>query len=256
MGQKRIKVEFLNQSGEKLAGLLELPKAPRAFALFAHCFTCSKDFVTASFISQSLAKQGIAVLRFDFTGLGSSDGDFANSNFSSNVDDLVSAAEFLRENYQVPELLIGHSLGGAAVLIAAQRLEESKAVVTIAAVSNAAVLKRQFAAHEDKIMQDGCAEVNLVGRNFLIKKQFLEDIEKYADADHIAGLNKALLIFHSPDDKIVPIEEASKIFFHAEHPKSFVSLDKADHLLSNKNDAEYTASIIVAWSKKYIGNQE
>jgi len=252
MTQKRIKVEFLNQSGEKLAGLLELPKSPTAFAIFAHCFTCSKDFMAASFISQSLAKQGIAVLRFDFTGLGHSEGEFSDSNFSSNVEDLISAAKFLRENYQAPGLLIGHSLGGAAVMIAAQRIEESKAVVTIAALSNAALLKREFAAHENQILQEGCAEINLAGKNVIIKKQFLEDIEKYANENYIASLNKALLIFHSPNDETVSIEEATKIFFQAKHPKSFVSLDKADHLLSDKNDAEYTASIIIAWSRKYL----
>ena len=249
----REKVEFLNGTGETLAGLLELPESPATFALFAHCFSCSKDIAAASRISRSLAARNVATLRFDFTGLGNSDGDFANTNFSSNVEDLVSAADYLRANYQAPALLIGHSLGGTAVLIGAEHIPESKAVITIGSPSNAAQVKHNFSAHEAEIIEKGFSEVKLAGRTFTIKRQFLEDIEQYDKENHVASLGKALLIFHSPVDTIVSIDEAAKIYRHAKHPKSFISLDRADHLLTQKEDAEYVASIIAAWAQKYIG---
>lgn len=251
----REKVEFV--SGEhKLSGLLESPESDvKFYALFAHCFTCGKDIAAASRISRALVSKGIAVLRFDFTGLGNSDGDFANSNFSSNIQDLIAAADFLRTEYKAPRLLIGHSLGGAAVLGVAQHVEEAMAVVTIGAPSDAAHVAHNFALQLDDIEQNGKAEVNLAGRVFTIEKQFLDDIKRY-DTSHIGQLRKALLVMHSPIDSTVKISEAEKIYQAALHPKSFVSLDDADHLLTNKRDAEYAADVIAAWSGRYIDSQE
>jgi putative redox protein len=247
----RQKVEFTS-GNHTLSGLLETPESNvKFYALFAHCFTCGKDVAAASRISRALTARGIAVLRFDFTGLGNSDGDFANTNFSSNIQDLVSAASFLRDEYSAPKLLIGHSLGGAAVLGVAQKVPESVAVVTIGSPSDAAHVAHNFAAQIDDIEANGEAEVNLAGRKFKIQKQFLDDINSY-DTGHISKLKKALLVMHSPVDTIVKITEAEKIYQAALHPKSFVSLDNADHLLSNKNDSEYAADVIAAWASRYV----
>ena len=209
---KKIKLEFENASGEKLAGLLELPDQASSYALFAHCFTCGKDIAAASRISRALAARGIAVLRFDFTGLGSSDGDFANTNFSSNVDDLICAAEALGENYEAPQILIVHSLGGAAVLSAASRLDSTKAVVTIGAPATAEHVSHLFQDKADQIREQGEALVNLGGREFSIKTQFLNDIESYSSTEQIGKLKAALLVFHSPLDNIVSIDEAARIY--------------------------------------------
>lgn len=249
----RQKVEF--KSGNHiLSGLLETPESNvKFYALFAHCFTCGKDVAAASRISRALTAKGIAVLRFDFTGLGNSDGDFANTNFSSNVQDLIAAADFLRKEYSAPKLLIGHSLGGAAVLGVADKVAESVAVVTIGAPSDAAHVAHNFSAHIDDIEANGEAEVNLAGRKFNIQKQFLDDINSYGNS-HISKLKKALLVMHSPIDSIVKITEAEKIYQAAFHPKSFVSLDTADHLLTNKNDAEYAADVIAAWASRYASS--
>ena len=252
MNPKREKVEFVNVEGQTLAGLLESPAETHAYALFAHCFTCSKDIAAASRISRALARQGVAVLRFDFTGLGNSDGDFANTNFSSNVDDLVAAADHLRTHYRAPGLLIGHSLGGAAVLAAAHRIPESAAVVTIGAPANPEHVRRHFTRHEEEIQRTGVAEVTLAGRKFTIKKQFLEDITSQNLDQRIATLKKALLIFHAPLDNTVSIDEASRIYGKAKHPKSFISLDTADHFLSQKQDSEYVAASIAAWAPRYL----
>ncbi|MBI2969874.1 MAG: OsmC family protein [Gammaproteobacteria bacterium] len=249
----RIKASFANRAGETLAGLLEMPEeAPRAFALFAHCFTCSKDIAAASRITRGLADRGMAVLRFDFTGLGNSDGDFANSNFSSNVDDLIYAARFLEGQYRAPSLLIGHSLGGAAVLAAADRIPSARAVVTIGAPATADHVQHLFAQARDTIVEKELATVNLAGREFTIKRQFLEDIDSHNSTEHIARLGRALLIFHSPADATVPVTEAAKIYTSARHPKSFISLDKADHLLSRRADSEYVSEVIAAWAGRYL----
>ena len=252
---KRIKVQFPAATCEQnlqLNGLLELPStSPTAFVLFAHCFTCGKDIAAASRIARALVARGFGVLRFDFTGLGNSDGDFANTNFSSNVADLVSAANFLRQEYQAPSILVGHSLGGAAVLKAAQHVPEALGIVTIAAPSSAEHVIKNFAVHVDDIDEHGQADVNLAGRPFVIKKQFLDDLRDQ-DTDHIASLKKALLIFHSPMDQTVSINEAEKIYRQAKHPKSFVTLDNADHLLTNKDDAEYVATTIATWAIRYL----
>lgn len=247
----RQKVSF--KSGDlELAGQLELPSGDvKFYALFAHCFTCGKDIAAATRISRALTQQGIAVLRFDFTGLGNSDGDFANSNFSSNIQDLVSAADHLREHFAAPQLLIGHSLGGAAVLAAAEHIPEVSAITTIGAPSDAQHVAHNFEAHLDEINAAGEAKVSLAGREFTIKKQFIDDIAKY-DKSHISKLKRALLVMHSPIDATVNISEAEKIYASAKHPKSFISLDNADHLLTNKNDADYAAEIIATWANRYV----
>jgi uncharacterized OsmC-like protein/pimeloyl-ACP methyl ester carboxylesterase len=245
--------QFPGSDGQQLAAALELPETPPvAWALFAHCFTCGKDVLAAKRIAVALANKGIAVLRFDFTGLGSSEGDFANSTFSSNVADLVRAADHLRTTRKAPAILIGHSLGGAAVLAAAGQLPEVKAVVTIAAPSDPGHVTGLFADRIDDIRKHGKVEVSLAGRPFQIKREFLEDIAGHNLMDHIAKLHKALLIMHSPTDDTVGIDNATRIFVAAKHPKSFVSLPGADHLLSNKRDSMYAADVIAAWAERYI----
>ena len=251
----KIKLEFENSNGEKLAGLLELPERVgdvSSFALFAHCFTCGKDIAAASRISRALATRGIAVLRFDFTGLGNSDGDFANTNFSSNIEDLILAARALEENYRAPQILIGHSLGGAAVLGAAAKLDSVKAVVTIGAPATAQHVAHLFKEKADQIQEQGEAVVALGAREFSIKKQFLDDIDRYSSTESIRDLGAALLVFHSPVDTIVSIDEAASIYQAARHPKSFISLDQADHLLSKADDAEYVALTIASWASRYL----
>jgi putative redox protein len=246
----RSKVAF-ESNGVQLAGLLQSPQYnTRGYAIFAHCFTCGKDAIAASRISRQLVELGFAVLRFDFTGLGNSDGDFANANFSSNVEDLVAAADFLRHHYEAPLLLVGHSLGGRAVLSAAHQMDEVQAVVTIGAPADAAHITRQFAAHVDEIQASGEVAVKLAGRCFTIKRQFLEDVAK--ENDDIEQLRKPLLILHSPQDEVVSIAQAEAIYTRAKHPKSFVCLDNADHLLTDKSDAAYAARVIAAWSEKYL----
>ncbi len=251
----RLKLEFANADGQTLAGLLETPPAGTAiarYALFAHCFTCGKDIAAASRISRALAARGIAVLRFDFTGLGNSDGDFANTSFSSNVQDLLAAAAALAREYRAPELLIGHSLGGAAVLTAASRLPEVKAVATIGAPATADHVRQLFAGEADEISRRGEATVRIGLREFTIRRQFLDDLHSYGSADYLRGLRKALVVFHSPVDDVVPIDEAARIYQAALHPKSFISLDNADHLLSRDEDAEYVAATLAAWASRYL----
>jgi len=253
MKARREKAEFDNGRGQRLAGMLELPEGePRAYALFAHCFTCSKDIAAASRISRALAAKGLATLRFDFTGLGNSDGDFANTNFTSNVHDLIAAADYLRAERRAPELLVGHSLGGAAVLAAAGDVPEAKAVVAIAAPSDPDHVRRHFGVKLDEIRDRGSAEVTLGGRAFRIERQFLEDIGSQDMASRIADMKKALLVCHGPLDNVVSIDEAARIFAMAKHPKSFLSLDAADHLLSRREDAVYAAEVIAAWAARYI----
>jgi putative redox protein len=247
------RLEFANEMGEKLAALVDLPLGkPVAFALFAHCFTCGKDNISAKRISERLAMCGIAVLRFDFTGLGMSEREFADTHFSSNVDDLVAAGDHLRKTYGAPAILIGHSLGGAAALAAAHRIPDARAVVTIAAPSDPAHVVGLFKDHVDKIREQGQVEVQLAGRPFRIKREFLDDVAEQRIEDCLANLRKALLVFHSPTDDIVGIENASRIFTTAKHPKSFVSLAGADHLLSKKDDAVYVANVIAAWAERYL----
>ena len=246
------RVTFTGAEGQKLAARLDAPDdAPAAYALFAHCFTCGKDVFAASRIAQQLTIHGIATLRFDFTGLGASEGEFANTNFSSNVGDLVAAAAYLRQSYMPPAILIGHSLGGAAVLAAAGQVPECKAVVTLNAPSDAKHVSGLFRDSVPRIDADGEAEVNLAGRKFRIKRQFLQDAAEQDLVVKIAQLHRALLVMHSPQDDTVDISNAAKIFTAAKHPKSFISLDHADHLLTRKDDAVYAANLIAAWAARY-----
>ncbi|MDP9028067.1 MAG: bifunctional alpha/beta hydrolase/OsmC family protein [Actinomycetota bacterium] len=246
------RVEFTGSQGEQLAARLELPSGnPRAFALFAHCFTCSKDAVAATRISRALTDSGIAVLRFDFTGLGQSGGDFANTNFSSNVDDIVNAADFLRSRYRAPSILIGHSLGGAAVLAAAARIPAVTAVVTIGAPADPRHIAHLLGDGIAAIERDGEAELTLGGRPFRIRAQLLRDLEAQPQSERIGTLGAALLVLHSPVDDTVSVDNARVIFDAARHPKSFVSIDGANHLLTDRADAAYVAGIIGAWVSRY-----
>lgn len=257
MNDARIPIRFPGALGAQLAARLELPATPPlAYALFAHCFTCSKDTLAASRIAGALTAHGIAVLRFDFTGLGGSEGDFANTNFSSNIADLVAAAGWLRLTHEAPKILIGHSLGGAAILAAAGEIPEAVAVATIAAPYDPGHIRQLLSPAIPEIEAAGEAEVNLAGRKFRIKKQFLQDIASRANHDAIASLRKALLIFHSPRDTTVSIDNAAQIFMAAKHPKSFISLDDADHLLTRKEDAHYVAAVLAAWASRYLGAAE
>jgi putative redox protein len=251
------KLSFTGAGGQELAARFDKPQGrTHAVALFAHCFTCTKDIFAASRIAAGLASRGIAVLRFDFTGLGHSEGEFANTNFSSNVGDLVAAADHLRSHSEAPKIVIGHSLGGAAVLAAAGRIPEAVAVATIGAPADPGHVRHLFQAARPEIEAKGEAEVLLAGRPFTIKKQFLEDIEATRLEEAIAGLRKALLVFHAPRDTTVGIENAGRIFAAAKHPKSFVSLDDADHLLTRHEDATYVAEVLAAWAGRYLGLTE
>ena len=247
------KFQFEGEGGHQLAAALDLPDGvPTAYALFAHCFTCGKDVLAAKRIATALAAKGIATLRFDFTGIGSSEGDFANSTFSSNVADLVRAANHLRETRQAPAILIGHSLGGAAILAAAGQIAEAKAVVTVAAPSDPVHVTGLFRDHVDNIREQGQAHVSLAGRPFTIKREFLEDVAENPLMEKIAHLHKALLVMHSPTDDTVGIDNATRIFVTAKHPKSFISLFGADHLLSDRRDSAYVADMIAAWATRYV----
>ncbi len=245
---------FANKAGQKLAARIDWPDdlKPRAYALFAHCFTCTKNIKAISNISRALNREGFAVMRFDFTGLGESEGDFADTNFSSNVDDLIIAAEFMAQNYGAPKILVGHSLGGAAVLQAAAKIPSAVAVITIAAPADPRHVTHALGESQAIIERRGEANVCLAGRTFKIKKQFLDDLATVPMQKTIRNLKRALLILHSPTDDTVSIDNAAKIFQAARHPKSFVSLDRADHLLMDRKDSFYAGNLIAAWALKYI----
>ena len=251
-------LEFENESGQKLSARLDFPLdgKPIAYALFAHCFTCSKNLKAIAHISRALTREGVAVMRFDFTGLGESEGDFGETTFSSNVGDLVTAAQYMASNFEAPKILIGHSFGGAAVLQAAVKIPSSVAVVTIAAPADPGHVKHVLGSTRETIERQGEAEVDLAGRTFKIKKQFLDDLKFVNMQETLRHLDRALLIFHSPIDDIVGIENAAQIFQAARHPKSFISLDKADHLLSNLSDSRYVGTVIAVWSLKYVNGSE
>lgn len=251
---KSKKIEFLNKDGKTLTGRLELPldQHPHNFVIFAHCFTCSKNLTAVRNISRALSNKGFGVLRFDFTGLGESEGDFSDSNFSGNVGDLVQAAKYLEENYNSPSVLVGHSLGGAAVLFARQYLESVKAVVTIGSPANPEHVQHVLKEKIEMIENQGEATVDIGGRDFKIKKQFLDDIRSKDAEDVLLNLNAALLILHSPQDLIVGIKNAELLYRAAKHPKSFVTLDGADHLLSDKGDSHYTGDLIASWVSRYV----
>lgn len=252
---KSSKITFTNSQGKLLSGRLDLPlvQEPHNFAIFAHCFTCTKDFSAVRNVSKALASEGFGVLRFDFTGLGDSDGDFADTNFSSNVEDLVQAAAFLEKEYKAPSLLVGHSLGGAAAIFAASEISSIQALATIGAPSNPVHVKKQFGSQAATIEKEGEGHVKLAGRDFIFKKQFFDDLEQQsceAAASKLEG--KALLILHSPQDATVSIKNAEEIYNAAKHPKSFVTLDGTEHLLIDKKSAAYVGKVISGWAARYI----
>ena len=248
------KVTFKNSEGNELSGYLEFPlnREPHSFVLFAHCFTCNKNFFAVKNIARALTSDGYGVLRFDFAGLGESEGDFADTNFSGNVEDLVAAARFLEEEHQAPELLVGHSLGGAAVVFAAEQIPSVRAVATIGAPSSPTHVKHLLKSGIDEIKENGLANVNVGGRNFTIKEQFLEDLNTKELQQLVKNLDIALLILHSPQDMVVEIANAEELYIAAKHPKSFVSLDGADHLLTHAKDSIYAGDVIAAWAKRYL----
>ncbi|WP_421874830.1 alpha/beta fold hydrolase [Marinoscillum sp.] len=252
------KISFDNNEGKKLSGIIDFPLIgqPKCYAIFAHCFTCSKNLKAVDNIAAALTQTGIAVLRFDFTGLGQSEGDFEETNFSSNLSDLKDAYDFLSKNFQPPKIMIGHSLGGAAVLHVSSKLQEVQAVVTIGAPADPEHVKRLFKDSQQSIEDAGVAEVNIGGRPFKIKKQLLDDLSEKNSKEVIHELDRALLILHSPQDNIVGIENAAEIYDAAMHPKSFISLDGADHLMSDIGDSEYVGSIISPWAKRYVDFDE
>lgn len=253
------KLTFSNGRGQQLSARLDLPadRFPHNYAIFAHCFTCSKDFSAARNISRALASEGFGVMRFDFTGLNKSEGDFADTNFSTNVQDIIAAATYLSENHQAPTLLVGHSLGGAAVLFAGSEIENIKAVTTIGAPSNPAHVQKQLGSALEVIKQEGVADVTLAGRPFTFKKQFIDDLESLSCANAADKLrDEALLIFHSPQDTTVSIKNAEEIYMAAHHPKSFVTLDGSEHLLIDKKNASYVGQVIAGWAARYLPQPE
>ncbi|MFT6106643.1 MAG: putative redox protein [Rickettsiales bacterium] len=250
--RKSNKIKFTGSLGELLSASLDSPKNPKSYALYANCFTCNKDLNTVNRIAKYLNKEGIALFRFDFTGIGKSNGNFADTNFSSNIKDLVAAADFMREKFQAPKILIGHSFGGTAILAAAKYIKEASAVATIGSPFDSAHVKHSFEGSIAEIEEKGFAQVSLVGRPFTIKKQFIDDIESHDMQENIENLDKALLVMHSPRDETVKIENARMIYETAKHPKSFISLDTADHLLiEDPKDGEYVAKVLSAWASRY-----
>jgi putative redox protein len=252
------KITFKNDQGHELAARIQLPADQKAskFALFAHCFTCNKDLTAIRNISRSLTNQGFGVMSFDFTGLGESEGDFSDTDFSSNIGDLIAAANFMGNKYQAPKLLVGHSLGGAAVVFAANKISSAQAVAVIGAPSSPGHVQHIFKDDLDAIEEKGKTEVEISGRTFTIQKEFVEDISEKNMSEALKKLDRSLLILHSPQDKVVNISNAAEIYKTAKHPKSFISLDGADHLLSEKKDSLYVGSVIASWASRYIDADE
>lgn len=248
------KITFTNREGEELVGRLELPidQRPHNFVVFAHCFTCTKNLIAIRNIARELVREGFGVLRFDFTGLGESEGEFENTNFSGNVDDLVDAANYLKEEYTAPTLIIGHSLGGSAAIFAAEQIPSVKAVAVINSPSNPEHVKNLVKDDIETIRKNGKARVNIGGRDFTLKKQFLDDIKNHPLTEVVANFRKSLLILHSPQDRIVGIENAKKLFVAAWHPKSYISLDGMDHMLSGQENSHYVGKVITGWAMRYV----
>ncbi len=248
------KVEFVNSNGYKLSARLELPvdQHPHNFVLFAHVFTGNKNLTAVRYISRGLNMNGFGVLRFDFTGLGDSEGDFADTTFTSNVDDLLAAAKFLEDNYKAPTVMVGHSLGGAAAIFAANQLESIKAVATIGTPSEPEHVSHLLRDNIEDIEANGVAKVCIGGNEFTIKKEFLDDLRSKNMFSVLRHLRKALLVLHSPQDMVVEIDNAARIYHAAHHPKSYVTLDGADHMLSNKKDARYAGDLIGSWATRYV----
>ena len=251
---KSVRLRFQNRKGIELSAILDLPlgEKPHAYAIFAHCFTCGKNLKGERNISLALTQEGIAVFRFDFAGLGESDGEFFNTNFSTNVADILDAANFLESNYEPPQLLVGHSLGGAAVIMAAGQLPYIKAIATVGAPAEPQHVKHLFDTIESRIQQEGEAQVLIGGKQFVIQRHFLKDIEGINLGNTIRELKKPILILHSPQDQVVGIDNAKQIYKAAWHPKSFLSLDGSDHLLLNRQDSLYAGSMIAAWAQRYL----
>lgn len=247
------KIEFKGAFGDMLSAKVDRPDGDhRACALFAHCFTCSKNLKAVSNIAKALNKKGVLVFRFDFTGLGDSGGSFEDTNFSSNVDDLIAAAEYMKKEMHGPTILIGHSLGGAAVLQAASRMDTVKAIATIGAPSDPSHVESHFESKKEEIEEEGSAIVSLAGRPFRIKKQFLDDLAEARMDSYVENLERALLVMHAPLDDTVGIDNASHIYMMARHPKSFISLHEADHLLTEEKFSRYAGSIIAEWAEIYL----
>ncbi|MEL6675124.1 MAG: bifunctional alpha/beta hydrolase/OsmC family protein [Bacteroidota bacterium] len=255
---KTHRFSFLNRDGLALSAIIDFPvgEKPRAFAIFAHCFTCGKNLKGERNISLAMTQEGLAVFRFDFTGIGESEGEFSDTNFSTNVQDIVDAANYLAEHYKAPQLIVGHSLGGAAVLYAASFIPSLRAVATIAAPASPDHVQHLFGAMQQRINTEGEAQVMIAGRPFTIRKHFLEDIKGVDLAEKIQELKKPLLVMHSPQDQVVEIENAKKIYLEAWHPKSFLSLDGADHLLLRKADSRYAGNMIANWASRYLEEEE
>ncbi len=255
---KSLKLKFTNRNKQELSARMELPvdQNPKGYALFAHCFTCSKNLAAVGNIARALTQHGFGVLRFDFTGLGESEGDFENTDFSSNVNDLIDASQFMSEEFKAPELIIGHSLGGAAVIFAASLIDSIKTVATIGAPSSPDHVQHLFQTGVDEITASGKAKVQIGGRDFTITKQFLDDLQAKNMKETLHSLKKPLLVMHSPQDTTVGIENAGEIYQYAMHPKSFISLDGADHLLSEKADSIYAGNVIAQWAERYIKHPE
>ncbi len=247
-------INFTNRAGKDLSGRIEFPDSgqPHSFAIFAHCFTCNKNFSAVTNICKSLNSEGIAVLRFDFTGLGESEGDFTETTFSSNIEDLLDAAEYLENHHSSPSLIIGHSLGGAATVFAGRQLDSVKAIVTIASASSPDHLAKILSNVKQEADDKGYAQAIIAGKKIMLTKEFFEDISSKNMKQALRTLGKPILIFHSPQDKLVGIDNAAEIFVSAKHPKSFISLDGADHLLNDKIDSLFVGKIIVCWAKLYI----
>lgn len=253
MPSSKDKIEFSNQRGQQLAAILDHPAdAPKAWILYAHCFTCSKDIPIAARISRSLVARGFAVMRFDFTGLGDSEGDFSDTNFTTSVADVLAASSYLKENHTAPKILIGHSMGGTAILAAAGELPEVNAIATIGSPSEPAHVLRHFSDQLEEIKATGEAKVLIQGRPFIIKQQMIDDLQSTQTIDKIKRIRKALMIFHSPFDHIVNIRQSAKIYQAAHHPKSFISLDGADHMLSEKQDSDFVSDVLAAWVCRYV----
>ena len=251
---RREKIQFLNSRGLLLSGSLELPthSEPKAYAIFSHCFTCNKNLINVKFISESLSEIGIATLRYDFTGLGESEGDFSKTDIGTNIDDLIHAARFLEENYEAPKLLVGHSLGGAASILGASEIPSVKAVTVIGSPASLDHIRRVFTDKMDEIMTTGSAMVNVAGREMEIGKSLVEDLDRYSVKRALNNLHLPILVMHSPEDDMVNIDNATNIFMSAHHPKSFIALDGINHLIKNVGDAQYIGNLIGAWANRYI----
>ncbi len=247
-------IKITNSQGVDLAAKLDLPtdQLPQAFAILAHCFTCSKDLHAMRHLARALSQAGFGVLRFDFTGLGQSGGDFKHSHFAANIEDLIVASEYLKEHWEAPKLLVGHSLGGAAVLQAGRQLDYVEAIATIGAPAHPEHVKRLFAHKEEEVFKNGEAEVKIEGRTFTISQEFFKALDQSKDLSWLKDLDKSLLILHSPQDRVVGIENASDLYQAAWHPKSYISLDGADHLLSASKDSRFAGEMIASWAKRYI----